>query len=84
MRKYISWMSQILKDLNEAGKTCIVVHHDLSTVARYFDWVVLLNMRVVASGPVDTTFTRENLEKTYGGRLSLLYDAANALANVVR
>lgn len=75
---------KILKELNEAGKTCIVVHHDLATVARYFDWVVLLNMRVVASGPVDTTFTQENLEKTYGGRLSLLHDAANALANVVR
>lgn len=74
----------ILKELNEAGKTCLVVHHDLATVARYFDWVVLLNMRVVAAGPVETTFTQENLEKTYGGRLSLLHDAANALANVVR
>ena len=75
---------QVLKELSEAGKTCLVVHHDLATVARYFDWVVLLNMRVVAAGPVETTFTKDNLEKTYGGRLSLLHDAANALANVVR
>lgn len=74
----------ILRELNAAGKTCLVVHHDLATVKRYFDWLVLLNMRVVASGSVESTFTRENLEKTYGGRLSLLQDAANALANVGR
>jgi len=74
----------ILKDLNKAGKTCVVVHHDLATVANYFDWVVLLNMRVVAAGPVSEVFTKENLEKTYGGRLSLLNDAAHALSNVIR
>ncbi len=73
----------ILKDLNKAGKTCVVVHHDLATVATYFDWVVLLNMRVVAAGPVSEVFTKENLEKTYGGRLSLLNDAAHALSNVI-
>ena len=75
---------RILQDLNEQGKTCLVVHHDLATVARYFDWLVLLNMRIVASGPTDEVFTRENLEQTYGGRLSLLNDAAHALAHVVR
>jgi len=74
----------ILRELNQRGKTCLVVHHDLATVARYFDWLVLLNMRVVASGPVSETFTRENLEKTYGGRLSILNDAAHALADAIR
>jgi manganese/zinc/iron transport system ATP- binding protein len=56
-----------------------VVHHDLQTVRDYFDWVILLNMRLVASGPVDTTFTPENLQKTYGGRLTLLDEAAEAM-----
>jgi len=74
----------ILQELNQKGKTCLVVHHDLATVSRYFDWLVLLNMRIVASGPTKEVFTKENLEKTYGGRLSLLNDAAHALAEVVR
>lgn len=75
---------KVLQDLNEQKKTCLVVHHDLATVARYFDWMVLINMRIVATGPVEDVFTRENLEKTYGGSLSLLSDAAHALADVVR
>ncbi|HRQ88522.1 MAG TPA: ABC transporter ATP-binding protein [Bacteroidia bacterium] len=74
----------ILKRLNAEGKTCLVVHHDLSTVSRYFDWVVLLNMRIVASGPTTEVFTKENLEKTYGGRLSLLADAVHALSHAIR
>ena len=75
---------RILKQWNAAGKTCLVVHHDLASVSRHFDWVVLLNMRVVAAGPTDEVFTKENLQATYGGRLSLLNDAAHALADVVR
>jgi len=65
----------LLKELKAAGKTCIVVHHDLQTVQTYFDHVVLLNMRVVADGPVDDVFTEENLRKTYGGQLTLLSQA---------
>jgi manganese/zinc/iron transport system ATP- binding protein len=65
----------LLKDLKAAGKTCVVVHHDLQTVPTYFDHVVLLNMRVVEAGPTDTVFTEENLRKTYGGKLTLLSDA---------
>jgi manganese/zinc/iron transport system ATP- binding protein len=71
---------QVLRKLKEDGKTVIVVHHDLQTVPEYFDEVILLNMRVVASGPVDTAFTNENLHKTYGGRLTLLSEAAEAVA----
>ncbi|MFP6867490.1 MAG: ABC transporter ATP-binding protein [Roseibacillus sp.] len=74
----------LLKDLNRAGKTCLVVHHDLATVTRYFDWLVLLNMRVVASGPTKEIFTRDNLQKTYGGKLNLLDDVAEALFHVGR
>lgn len=65
----------LLKELKAAGKTCVVVHHDLQTVPAYFDHVVLLNMRVVEAGPVDTVFTEENLKKTYGGKLTLLSQA---------
>ncbi len=70
----------LLRELREAGKTAIVVHHDLQTVPEYFDHALLLNMRVVAAGPVNEVFTRENLHKTYGGKLTLLSEAAEAVA----
>ena len=70
---------QILQDLKSAGKTMVVVHHDLQTVDEYFDHVVLLNMRVVAAGPTKEVFTNENLHKTYGGKLTLLDQASEAM-----
>jgi manganese/zinc/iron transport system ATP- binding protein len=70
---------ELLQDLRREGKTVVAVHHDLQTVAEYFDWVVLLNMRLVAAGPTATTFTQENLQRTYGGRLTVLSQAAEAL-----
>ena len=72
----------LLKELNTAGKTCLVVHHDLATVTRYFDYLVLLNMRVVAAGPTEEVFTQENLRKTYGGKLNLLDEVSEALRHV--
>ncbi len=71
---------RILQELRLGGKTVLVVHHDLQTVPEYFDDVLLLNMRVVAHGPTDDVFTQDNLHKTYGGRLTLLDEAAHALA----
>ncbi|MFZ5571111.1 MAG: metal ABC transporter ATP-binding protein [Thermodesulfobacteriota bacterium] len=65
----------LLKELKDAGKTCVVVHHDLQTVPTYFDEVVLMNMRVVAAGPTKEVFTEDNLRKTYGGKLTLLSQA---------
>ena len=71
---------QVLRALRAAGKTVLVVHHDVQTVPEYFDSVALLNMRIVAAGPVSTTFTSENLRKTYGGKLTLLAQATDLLA----
>ncbi len=62
----------LLQALRAAGKTVIVVHHDLQTVPEYFDWVTLLNVRRIASGPVAEIFTEENLRLTYGGRIGFL------------
>ena len=75
---------EVLRTLRGAGKTVLVVHHDLQTVADYFDEVVLLNMRVVAAGPVAETFTEANLRKTYGGKLTLLSEAAEAISRGAR
>ncbi len=74
----------LLRRLSSEGKTCLVVHHDLATVTSYFDWIVLINMRIVAAGPTAETFTRDNLQKTYGGKLSLLEKAAEALRSTPR
>ncbi len=62
----------ILRRLRDAGKTLIVVHHDLQTVKSYFDWLLMLNVQVVASGPADEVFTGDNLKRAYGGQIALL------------
>ena len=65
--------------MTEAQKTVVVVHHDLQSVPQYFDWVIMLNTRLVACGPTDTTFTQHNLQETYGGKLTLLADVADLI-----
>ncbi|QJQ94302.1 MULTISPECIES: metal ABC transporter ATP-binding protein [Halomonadaceae] len=67
---------EILRRLRDAGKTVIVVHHDLHTVRSYFDWLLLLNVSVIAQGRVETVYTADNLRKTYGGQIALLEGAA--------
>lgn len=62
----------LLKELKAQGKTVVVVHHDLQTVTDYFDWVTLMNLRVVASGPVGEVFHEENLQAVYRSSGALL------------
>jgi manganese/zinc/iron transport system ATP- binding protein len=63
---------KILMELRDRGKTLIVVHHDLTTAKEYFDMLLLLNMRKVDFGPTEEVYTYEKLQKTYGGRLTIL------------
>lgn len=58
-----------LRDLKKAGKTILIVHHDLGKVAHYFDQVLLLNKELIAFGPTKETFTQANLKQAYGDRL---------------
>ncbi|MEO8323759.1 MAG: metal ABC transporter ATP-binding protein [Actinomycetota bacterium] len=62
---------ELLRDFRAKGKTVVCVHHDLQTVPEYFEWVMLLNVKRIASGPVDEVFTDENLRQTYGGGLAV-------------
>lgn len=70
----------ILQELRDRGKTLLVVHHDLPTARSYFDSLVLLNMRLIAHGPTEEVYTVEKLQRTYGGRLTILSDVATERA----
>lgn len=69
----------LLKSMRDAGKTLLVVHHDLHTAQDYFEHMVLLNTRLVAEGPTSEVFTQEILTETYGGTLTTLSKVASAL-----
>ena len=69
----------LLHELRSRGKTILVVHHDLPTARTYFDRLLLLNLRVVAFGPSEEVFTRELLQRTYGGKLTILSEVAEAV-----
>lgn len=63
----------MLKKLASEGKTLLVVHHDLSTVPLYFDKIIMLNQRLVAAGDTESTFTKDNIAKTYTSQLPILH-----------
>src|SRR4030095_13863191 len=54
-----SAIMKLLQDLRAAGKTVLVVHHDLQTAREYFDMLILLNMRLVAFGPTGQAVTTD-------------------------
>jgi ABC-type Mn/Zn transport systems, ATPase component len=69
----------LLHNLRDKGKTILVVHHDLPSARQYFDMLLLLNMRVVAFGETKTVFNYDLLQATYGGRLTILSEVADAV-----
>ncbi len=69
---------EVLRAIRADGGSVLVVHHDLSTVRDYFDDVLILNKTLVAVGPASTTFTTDNLQVAYGGRLTL-FDSGEAI-----
>ena len=77
-------IAALLRQLRDDGKTIFVVHHDLRTVPTYFDHVVMLNVRLIASGPTEAIFTDDHLRKTYGGRLAILETIGQAVRDQER
>jgi len=59
----------LLSALRDEGKVMLVSTHNLGSVPEFCDRVVLVKGTVLAHGPTETTFTRENLEATFGGAL---------------
>lgn len=70
-----SVIMELLRKLKQQGKTALVIHHDLDNVKSYFDWVVILNRSLVASGPVEEVFTADALSRAYGKNSQLLGEA---------
>lgn len=56
----------LLHQIRNEGKTVIMVHHDLHTLENYFDWVLLINKRSIACGPVSQAVTPTTLAQAYG------------------
>jgi manganese/zinc/iron transport system ATP- binding protein len=63
---------QLLQEMTASGKTVIVVHHDIHSAMNFFDWLIMLNLHLVASGPKELVMNEDMLRKTYGGKLNLL------------
>jgi len=62
----------LMKELKDNGKTILVVHHDLGKVLEYFDKLILINQTLIAYGKTKDVFTPDMINKTYGGRLTIL------------
>ncbi len=65
-------IAAVLRKMQSEGKTMIIVHHDLHSVKEYFDWITLLNLRLIEYGPVEEVFNEENLLRTYRSSIELL------------
>lgn len=57
---------EVLRNLRDGGATVVIVHHDLSTVRELCDTVTMIHRGVVCSGPVETVFTTDNINATFG------------------
>ena len=64
----------VLEKTKDAGRTLVVVHHDLATAAEYFDSLILLKQRMFAYGPPDAVLHPELLCEVYEGALRVFAD----------
>ncbi|NJR48540.1 MAG: metal ABC transporter ATP-binding protein [Leptolyngbyaceae cyanobacterium CSU_1_3] len=67
---------EVFAELTQAGKTVLVVNHDLGESIAHFDELILLNQTLVASGARQEVLTHENLQQAYGGRVAFFSGAA--------
>ncbi|MBC7963650.1 MAG: metal ABC transporter ATP-binding protein [Steroidobacteraceae bacterium] len=65
---------EVLERAKAAGKTLVVVHHDLTTAAEYFDKLILIKQRLYAYGPPRAVLNEELLSQVYEGRLRIFAD----------
>ncbi|HEY5672185.1 MAG TPA: metal ABC transporter ATP-binding protein [Malonomonas sp.] len=64
----------VLERAKHAGKTLVVVHHDLVTAAEYFDNLILIKQRMYAYGPPRAVLREDLLSEVYEGKLRIFAD----------
>lgn len=62
---------EVLESAKKAGKTLVVVHHDLATAAEYFDRLMLIKQRLYAYGPPEAVLREDLLSEVYEGKLRI-------------
>lgn len=67
----------VLQETKAAGKTVVVVHHDLGTAAEFFDLLVLLKQRLFAFGPPTQVLDPTLLCDVYEGNLRVFAELAD-------
>ncbi|MDK9759732.1 manganese/iron ABC transporter ATP-binding protein, partial [Vibrio sp. D173a] len=69
----------LLKSLRDEGHVMLVSTHNLGSVPEFCDRTIMVNNTVLASGPIETTYTEENLQRVFGGSLRHFKLGGNAL-----
>lgn len=59
----------LMRQLRDEGCLMLVSTHNLGSVPDFCDEVVLINRVLLAAGPMQTTFTEDNLARAFGGML---------------
>ena len=59
-------LSELFRLLANAGNLIVVSTHNLGSVPQFCNDVMLINKKLLAYGPVETTFTQENLKRAFG------------------
>jgi manganese/zinc/iron transport system ATP- binding protein len=67
----------LLLEEKKLGKTLLIVHHDLGSIKEYFDFLVVIQTRLIAAGPTAEVFTKETLEKAFGRGIPLFEEVAS-------
>ncbi|MEY8444220.1 metal ABC transporter ATP-binding protein [Lactococcus ileimucosae] len=60
---------KILEELRQEGKAVLIVHHNLHNVKEYFDYLIILNKKLVCADYIPQCFTNKNLQSAYGEAL---------------
>jgi len=60
---------KLLREMRDEGRVMLVSTHNLGSVPEFCDRTVLVKETILAFGPTETVFTRENLEIAFGGVL---------------
>ena len=60
---------KLLREMRSEGRVMLVSTHNLGSVPEFCDHTILVNKKIIAYGPTETTFTHKNLETTFGGVL---------------